>query len=234
MKILQLLLLGLALLDIKANAQSTLIPFSINYKTGYKNLADKIIVPPVYDAGGPFSEGRALVMRKGKRGFIDTSGACIILLNYDDANSFHDGLAAVAIEGKYGYINLQGNLVIPYTYNVPGDFKQGIAKVELNNQTLFIDKQNKVVLTSKYISVGNYSEGLIPFLQENNLWGYININGEVIIKAAYNSAGPFINGKAIVTKDHKIFELRKDKSLKQIGEVKQEEFEKEIEEHKTK
>ncbi len=53
-----------------------------------------------------------MVAKKGKCGFIDTTGSTVIPLEYDNARSFNEGLAAVKKNGKWGFIDKSGNMLV--------------------------------------------------------------------------------------------------------------------------
>ena len=48
--------------------------------------------------------------------------------------------------------------------------------------------------------MGNYSEGLIPAENLNEDWGYLDVNGKIVIPFEYSDAGNFSEGLAAVYK----------------------------------
>lgn len=122
--------------------------FQIIYKWGFINRSGKAITENKYDETSPFSEGRAVVVKDGKQGFIDTSGNEIIPLRYDvdecgcDCSSFSDGIAKVTLNKKVGFIDLKGREVISPKYDKVWcwTFKSdGFIGVELNGKKGFVD-----------------------------------------------------------------------------------------------
>jgi len=110
-------------------------------KYGYKNLKDQWIVPPIYDAGQPFSDGLACVGKLNQFG-----------------------------EMKYGFVDKKGKAVIPFIFsNRPADFHAGITKVVPKDRTAFskayINKQGKIIRklqsddTSFYYIENGYYKG---------------------------------------------------------------------------
>jgi len=55
-----------------------LSPFILREHFGYINENGEVVVDAVYDDAHPFSEGRGLIERNGKFGFVDTEGNEII------------------------------------------------------------------------------------------------------------------------------------------------------------
>lgn len=94
-----------------------LVRFKKNERHGYKNIKGKAIVPPIYVAAWPFSEGLALVKLDLKWGYINSQGKIVIDFIYDFADSFSQGIARVMLDKKYGYINYYGEEFIPIYYD---------------------------------------------------------------------------------------------------------------------
>lgn len=94
-----------------------------------------------------------------------------------DAGVFDEGLIVVAPTGKPMAV-LDKNGEEKFIIEVSGEKVKGTAN--------------------------RFTEGLLAVQVENdNLWGFIDKNGEVVIKPAYSEAWPFFNGKALVAKKEK-------------------------------
>ncbi|MDR1009295.1 MAG: WG repeat-containing protein [Rickettsiales bacterium] len=80
----------------------------------------------------PFHEGRAVAIKGGKYGFLDTGGRAAIPFKYDIAFGFKDGLAMVGKKGKWGLVDIEGREVIsPNYYDVITGFDaDGLARAE--------------------------------------------------------------------------------------------------------
>jgi hypothetical protein len=213
-----------------SSAAQDLTKFMYNYKVGYKDASGTVVVEPFYEAGGDFFEGRALVIFKGKRGFIDNKGICVVTLKYEDANSFHEGLAAVKFNGKYGFVDNMGKTKIAHLYDAASDFIDGVARVESNGQVLYINQANEVLYTTSNTTAGLYRNGLIRVRNEAQKWGYINLQGQVVIPYQYMTATDFYNGKANVVQGDEILTL--DTTGKVIAEKERRTEKEEIEESK--
>lgn len=87
-------------------------------------------VGEAYEDARPFTdEGYAAVMRNGKWGFIDLTGAEMVRFIFDDALSYGQHLAAVKTDSLWGYINLTGQVVIEPVFIEAKSFSQGSAPV---------------------------------------------------------------------------------------------------------
>jgi len=130
------------------------------FKCGFIDLAEKVIVPLIYTNVRDFKEGKAAVRignwAMGKCGFINHKGELIIPCIFDKVYSFSDGIAKVIYNKKWYFIDTNGTFVIALDSFVScSDFKNGIAtikqKIEGNIHTVTIDKTGNVVTDlSKY------------------------------------------------------------------------------------
>src|ERR1044072_6812938 len=104
------------------------------------------------DEDYPFVDGRALVKRKGKYGFVSVEGEEAIIPQYERARSFSEGLAAIKVGEKWGFVDAWGNAVIEPQYAEVIDFSEGFAGVSLKGYRWgYIDKNGQS-------HVGEYSE----------------------------------------------------------------------------
>lgn len=180
-------------------------------KYGFINKQGKIVVPFKYEYASSVVNGIAAVMSDGKWGFIDKTGKVIIKPQYKnrysnsvDAYLFSEGLVAVPMNGKWGYIDSKGKTVIPFKYTNAYNFENGVAQVSLNDKRLYINKQGNAVAEPKYTETKEnpYSEGLKP-VQIDQLWGFADQTGKVMIPAQYEWVRSFSEGIAVAHKNGK-------------------------------
>lgn len=144
------------------------------------------------------------VQRNGRCGYIDSTGALVIGLRFNQAQDFSEGLAAVSLDGKWGYIDRSGALVIPPQFKLAYSFSDSLARVETGAGDFirFIDHTGKVVVEALAVQAWSYSGGLLPvqteLLGQGLKWGYLDKSGATVIKPAFDSAGPFVDGRAAV------------------------------------
>jgi hypothetical protein len=183
-------------------------------KGGWTGMIDKsgnIVVNPQYTVNvshPQFNEGMAPVFGADeKTGFIDTSGQWVIFPNFQSAGNFVDGkawaMAEVGDEIKGGYLGTDGQYVIEPVYDFGWDFSNGYATVWLRSEDKLskiwkvIDGDGVVVLDSlPYRNVGALNDGLIPIQDEEMNWGFMNLQGEVVITPQYAGISHFKNGLA--------------------------------------
>lgn len=186
------------LLSQKSYSQTLLAEFrDVTNFWGYVDTSGKVIIPAEYMGVTPFSpEGIALVKdyRIGTWKYIDINNNTINLkFKIQEFHEFIGGLAAVKIHDKWGYINNQGELQIPPVFKLVKDFHEGRAWVtDLNNNFQLIDKSGQLINLSGYKikDCKDFSEGLAA-INIDDLWGFIDYNGKIIIKNVFLKTGEF-------------------------------------------
>jgi hypothetical protein len=75
------------------------------------------------------TKGPLPVLRAGRWGYIDRSGATTISPQFEEAAFFYDGRAAVRLNGLWGYVDAAGGLAIPPRFLSATRFSDGLAHV---------------------------------------------------------------------------------------------------------
>ncbi len=193
---------------------------TVNGKDGFIDRDGKIAIEPIFDKAYPFTDGLAAVQQKQKWGFIDTKGRMVIEPQFVQVGLFSDGMASFRkkqVTDPWGYIDQTGKVVIQPHFDCAEKFRQGIARVgfETRQSKLlsriadvgttcdyqFIDRQGKFVPepVPTHDATGEAGE-LIPF-RKNELAGYLNAKGEVVIEPQFQVAAPFSAGLARACKE---------------------------------
>jgi len=179
-------------------SQKILYPIVHNGLWGYIDSSGTEIIEPQYIQAGQFSDGYAFV-KKGSNthegfsivddfGFINTMNEFQSISKYlsgiDEAQNFHERRAAVRLAGigvftnsKWGLIDTSFNVVLEPAYYKVGNFSEGLAWVEDKKMFLF------------FVISDNY--------------GYVNLEGDLVIPCRFEHAGSFFEGLANVTIDGK-------------------------------
>ncbi len=187
-------------------------------KWGFIDRQGEFVIAPQFDHAENFSEGLAIVrtgdFRSGKYGFIDKNGIYVINPIFDTAVSgFSEGLVRVAIRSgeaqKWGYIDRHGRVVINLEYDWAGDFSDGVAEVSRNGKLVHINKQGMATSKSQFDSLGGgrFADGLKAVMvgdRKDGKWGYVNTQGDFIIKPQFDWVRDFSDGlAAVLVGDHK-------------------------------
>ncbi|SFL86982.1 WG containing repeat-containing protein [Paenibacillus sp. 1_12] len=161
-----------------------------------------IIKPFEVDYAGDFIEGRAMIKKGGKWGFINNKGITVVEPKYDSVRNFKEGMAVVENDKKFGVIDKNGGEVVAPQYFSIQDFNEDFARFE-NSSSGLIDKLgNRVIEFEKGTSYG-LSEGLVAF-NTNSYSGYMDKTGEEVLTFPYMFTESFKGGVANVVADNKI------------------------------
>lgn len=176
-------------------------------KEGHTGIIDRngrYIVPLQYYNINPFSEGRATVSDASGTKVIDESGKVVTNKSYSYIGTYQNGRAIFNNLNDeaflYGYLDKLGNEVIHAQYVTANDFINGQAIVKVkDNQYALIGLSGETLQSYPFAFVNNAGDGLLPFQPEaNSKYGYIEIDGTIVIPAKYSMALPFSNNRAVV------------------------------------
>jgi hypothetical protein len=193
---------------------------TVKGKDGFIDRDGKIVIEPDYEEACPFTDGLAAVQKRGVWGFIDTKGRMVIEPQFVMVGLFSDGLAefrAKRFTDPWGYIDKKGKVVIKPRFDCAGKFRNGIARVgfeTLESKLLarvadigtqckyrFIDRNGQFVAEPPPTHYATVEPGeLIPF-RKDDLGGYFNASGEVVIEPQFQVASAFSGGLACVCKE---------------------------------
>jgi len=104
-------------------------------------------------------------------------------------------------EGKWGFMDGQGRAIIKPRFNTVRDFfPTGLAAVmDESGQWVYIDTQGNPVIKPFNLVNGPdyYSEGLARYTKDNK-FGFFDRSGKIIIKARFDFAQSFSEGRAAI------------------------------------
>lgn len=207
-------LLGLLLiiLAVQVVAQSPCnspgpMPFEDHGKWGYVS-ADGIVVPPLFDLAGPFTNDGAVACIADQCGLLGKDGSFVSATWNRQSRPFpeiySEGLAAAIKDGKWGYIDRVGNVVISFHFKYAGQFEQGMARVSVGDKFFFInDKGSRV--TPEFDGAFDFHEDLAAVEVGKNV-GYVRRDGTFALPPLYQSASgiDFSEGLAAIRVNGKV------------------------------
>ncbi|MBI1838267.1 MAG: WG repeat-containing protein [Flavobacteriia bacterium] len=174
-----------------------------NGKYGYIDKANNLIIDYKYSSASDFEDGRAIVEIKDKVGIIDRSGLVIFDMIYEDLGTFSEGLIYALKDSLYGYYDKIGVKRIDTKFNEAFAFNKGIAKVQTNENQAFIDLYGSYIVPPAYSNIHFFTDSLLVF-EENEKFGLMKRNCQIIDSAIFEEIGILINDRAVVIKDGKI------------------------------
>lgn len=163
----------------------------------------KPITQPVYNWSGGIADGRILVRRGRRFGFLDRQGREVIPCQYDNARSFSHGRAAVQIGAKHGIIDTNGHIILPIDYDdrtPKGEkyaYHDGLALVEKDGRLGYVDLDGHLAIPFHFDEAYSFSEGLAS-VHWGDGWGYIDTLGNIFMPNIFTFASPYKYGRAEV------------------------------------
>lgn len=147
-------------------------------------------------------------------GLVTSKGNIILQNKYNSIGKFEDNLACVQVnvlsKKLYGYIDFSGNEILPPSYEFIGKRHHKYAVVMKNNLWgLFGIENHQLKIFPNVSFLGPCMENLCKInvggiydinskKTTGGLWGYISVDGEIVIEPIYEQAYGFSDGMAAV------------------------------------
>lgn len=166
-----------------------------------------ILEDKVSDAG-VFAEGLVPARCNDEYNYYDEYGKKVFG-GFENAGMFQDGKAAVQKDGKWMLIDEDGEVVSDKYDEIVLDYvgryivDDVIIVSEKEGEYAFCDEDFDVKEEIKCDDIDVYTEDGIIAICQNGKWGYVDEDGEEVIKPQYEDAKSFSNGLAGVCKDGK-------------------------------
>lgn len=224
---------GLAAVNIGQKRIPNIGVISNPGKWGYIDKTGKLVIPLKFTHAENFSEGLAAVTDGDRGGFIDHTGKILFEVPLDVTLGFHEGVVGVLLRGSLAYFDRAGKKIpTPVDYGPKSySFSDGLVPISKGGKWGFMDQTGKLVIEATFEDAENFSEGLAPVKVRGEvvwcpadasgnrsgatmMYGYIDKTGQMIIPAVFNSAEPFSEGVAAVSKCDEAYFI--DKSGKTV------------------
>jgi len=182
---------------------------------GIINKKGDIVVSTKYKELSNFAEGLAMIKIDDKWGFVDTTDCVTIKPQYEDAWPFNNDVALVKINNKWGVIDKTGKYVIEPKFDgsycdentshmyYTGEMGEILFIIFTNRNNIKIIKEHTDLLKGLGYQyniqswIDDFNEGYARVII-NNQWGFVDKNGNTIIKPIYKYCSLFKNGIASV------------------------------------
>lgn len=171
--------------DSVSSFQEGLAFFSIDGRYGYIDQSGQIVLEPVFDDAGYFKEGLAKVMKNGRYGIINRDGTFIVVPEYDTIAI--DGPFIIAqSEGNYTCFDRAGKVLLEQSdYILPAGGEYACFTRE--GKEGLIDEEGNILIEPLYDWISLQTpERNLAIVEEENLYGIVDLQGEVRIPAAYS------------------------------------------------
>ncbi len=178
----------------------------IDEKLGFIDREGNFKINPKFEKDNmalPWGE-HIIFQKDEKYGFMDYDGKVLIRAQFDEVTPFVDGIALVSVEGRSGFIDTEGKFVINPIYKsalpFSGEYTSALTD---DDEMQIIDRTGKILQRFEDSDEpGLVGEDLIGF-KDDGKWGYMDLEGEVVIEPQFKNAFPFRYGVAVVKIERK-------------------------------
>jgi len=128
----------------------------------------------------------------------------VILPKYQSASFCSEGMLSVSKDDIWGIIDYQDRKVIDFKYHSASKFSYNLFLVS-NDSGFFYIKKTGIMLTNNYYKdAGDFSDSL-AYVQDKiaNKYGFIGLNGNIVIPCKYDGAMDYKSGLFPVKKGNK-------------------------------
>ncbi len=155
--------------------------------------------------------------KNGKCGYKDASGKVRIPAKFDRClDNFHNGVAKVCVvtgkdkwgskQYKCGFIGPDGVFAIEPKYERVYDFSEGLAAVQQGELIGYINKTGEMVIEPRFNRAWEFQDGLALVTYDYHIGspkkGFIDNQGNIVLKVDAYNVRPFSDGLAMVHKEH--------------------------------
>lgn len=208
---------------ILASEENFYIVQNNELKWGAIDDENNIIIPFLYSEyfnfqySEPFHfEAKATFVKNklGKYGFIDKKGIATTEFKYDSTIRLSNGCFLVKIDNKSGLVDKNGKELIKPFYDFINTSSDDILIVGKDKKYYFLKLDNLSVdnkIGYDYIDsfMSNDSDKEFILVRKDGLYGFIDINENIVIPIIYENARPFIDNFASVKLNGKNYIINK-------------------------
>lgn len=131
--------------------------------------------------------------------FVDLKLKGITHLEYlgENEENIDHKTAIFRIGKKFGVVNMQGKIIHNCEYDKIDNVKSSFTIGKKGSSLFILNLDGSAILLDKdVVKVNDFHEGKASFVSKNKMVGFINENGEIVIKPMYKSTGIFSLGLA--------------------------------------
>lgn len=186
------------------------MPLSRVRKAGGMGLINRfgdIVLAVEHDHVGTLNDSLALVIDKGKAGYVGPSGQWVIPQRFEanaltmNMGDFHNGLARVLVGGKLGLVDTAGIRVIQPQYADIGLVENGLIPVKRKNKWGYIKRSMAAVVDFKYDQAWEFHGGHAR-VEVGGLFGLVDSLGTEVIKPKFTNLSDITNGILIASDEN--------------------------------
>jgi len=164
-------------------------------RTGYIDTTGRMVIEPRPWTAARFSRGRAMVIMGEKCGFIDRSGAYVVRPVFTDAKAFTPDDRAEAWRGSVkGWIDLAGRWHQSRIDELQRlDDSLSVAVID-GRRALVRRATGEKIREYPWEVLGPFEEGLAHVRGADDRWGFIDLDGRIVIPLRFRQVASFDHG----------------------------------------
>ena len=137
-----------------------IMPARRDGKWGLLKTDGSVLVKPIYERMGSFSEDLIDVRLEGKWGFLDSKGTLRIAPRFTYVRPFRKGIALVYDGSLWGAIDKSGHFVVEPQFDEVGFWSEGMASVRIGPHRGYVNERFEVVIAPKFEWAAPFRNGL--------------------------------------------------------------------------
>lgn len=152
---------------------------------------------------GMYANELAPVLHDGVWGFYRVTGE-VLCDGFEEVTAFREGIALVCKDGKWSIIGTNGEAVSDETYDGCVTDARGVAYrfgrifVEKDFQYELLNGAGEKVTEERFEAADVFRDDTCAAVKKDGRWGFIDLDGNVVIEPKYEAARSFSNGLAAV------------------------------------
>ncbi|AXH13378.1 WG repeat-containing protein [Halarcobacter bivalviorum] len=168
---------------------------NIDNKLGIIDKDGDLKLKAIFDSIGQFFNGYAKVEIAGKYGLINEDFEVVLKPIYDEVRNVIDGSIIVKNytkngQAKYACLDTDMDMVASFDYDMIYLSNEERMRIVKDDKWGFMNTDCKVTVEPKYSFVDDYSRG-IARVKIDNLWSYVDLNGDEITPKSFTDADNF-------------------------------------------
>ncbi len=180
---------------------------------GYVNEKGEMSIAAQYRKCYAFNaDGLAKIYHNKRYAFIDKTGKQKeVSINKfylkEFSLGFEDDMVPVREKKTWGYMNSKGELAVEMKYEFASAYRDGNASAKIKNDFFILDKNGKesAVNTKDITEIKRPSEGMTAYRAKDKMMGFVDTDGEPVIKAKFLLVQYFMDGIARVKDQNELF-----------------------------
>lgn len=210
MRLLKKSLLAAAVMFLCGTSSLYAKPLAVVQETNLSGVIDNqgnFIVPLGYDRIVPWSNGALMVKKGDNCGVLRADGRIIVPVEYLNIliPSHGNTYLVENNEARWGAYSADGRMVLAVVYDeiTATDKENTCFAVRQGTVWKFIHGDGSIASDEEFDYVGEFSEEGLGVVRQKDKWGYVSLQGKIVINPQFEGAQNFSGGLAAVKQQGK-------------------------------